>query len=246
LPHAHIVVWLKDRLLTSSDFDSIISAEFPDPEAFPQLHKIVLERMTHGPCGDLHPDVCSADRHTALQMECCRNKLTGQPQKCKNGFPAPFCDATTICTTTGSVTHKRRDTGQSWAKKQDVGSYRYTNADVVPYSPKLLLKYNSHICVLAVDTSHSLAYLHKYIHKGADMTLLRVVDGEEKAIHDENLSFLIARYLCCSEAVWRLYDFPVHQNLPAVTRLSVHLPTDRDYPKKSSRRYDPPPTSMTS
>jgi hypothetical protein len=73
-------------------------------------------------------------------MECCINKLTGKRQECRRGFPAPFLETTTICPKTGRVSYRRRDTGRSWAKKIGDGHYKFSNADVVPYCPKLMLK----------------------------------------------------------------------------------------------------------
>lgn len=40
LPHAHILLWLTNRI-TPSQTDSVISAEIPDPECDPILRKIV-------------------------------------------------------------------------------------------------------------------------------------------------------------------------------------------------------------
>ena len=42
-----------NKLRTSSDVDSLISAEIPDPLLHPRLHEIVTSRMMHGPCGPI-------------------------------------------------------------------------------------------------------------------------------------------------------------------------------------------------
>ena len=41
---------------TPEDFDSIVCAEIPDKEQFPELHNIVTTFMMHGPCGISNPD----------------------------------------------------------------------------------------------------------------------------------------------------------------------------------------------
>nr|XP_041632482.1 uncharacterized protein LOC121502813 [Drosophila kikkawai] len=51
LPHAHILIWLLNKL-HSNEVDDIISAEIPDPVTDPHLHDIVTTQMVHGPCGD--------------------------------------------------------------------------------------------------------------------------------------------------------------------------------------------------
>lgn len=53
LPHAHILLWLKEKLRPQR-IDSIISAEFPDPDLDSGLHNIVKKTMVHGPCGALN------------------------------------------------------------------------------------------------------------------------------------------------------------------------------------------------
>ncbi|CAK1599932.1 unnamed protein product [Parnassius mnemosyne] len=49
LPHAHILLWLKDKA-RPNDVDSLISAEIPEPIADPVLYDIVITHMIHGPC----------------------------------------------------------------------------------------------------------------------------------------------------------------------------------------------------
>ena len=52
LPHAHILVTLKDgyKLTTVQDIDKYISAEIPDHENDSVLYNIVVKNMIHGPC----------------------------------------------------------------------------------------------------------------------------------------------------------------------------------------------------
>ena len=53
LPHAHMLLWLydEDKPKTVEDFDSIVSAEIPDPNINRKLINIVTKHMLHGPCG---------------------------------------------------------------------------------------------------------------------------------------------------------------------------------------------------
>ncbi|POW04311.1 hypothetical protein PSTT_10476 [Puccinia striiformis] len=52
LPHAHFVVFLKPGSVprTPEAIDCLVTAEIPDPEREPRLHKIVKRCMLHGPC----------------------------------------------------------------------------------------------------------------------------------------------------------------------------------------------------
>uniref|UniRef100_UPI00358E4945 uncharacterized protein n=1 Tax=Myxine glutinosa TaxID=7769 RepID=UPI00358E4945 len=50
LPHAHILVWLEEKI-HASNVDSFISAELPNPDEDPELFNIFKTQMVHGPCG---------------------------------------------------------------------------------------------------------------------------------------------------------------------------------------------------
>ena len=54
LPHAHILIWLKDKI-KADQIDSVISAELPDPQHDPRLYEIIVKNMIHGPCGSVNP-----------------------------------------------------------------------------------------------------------------------------------------------------------------------------------------------
>ena len=51
LLHIHLIVTLKDGLPIPEIVDNCMSAEIPDPELYPDLHRIVMSNMIHGPCG---------------------------------------------------------------------------------------------------------------------------------------------------------------------------------------------------
>ena len=50
LPHAHILLWLGNKVQPDS-IDDLISAEIPDKQQDPILNNIVIKNMIHGPCG---------------------------------------------------------------------------------------------------------------------------------------------------------------------------------------------------
>ena len=49
------------------------------------------------------------------------------------------------------------------------------NDMVVPYNPSLLLKYDCHFNVEVVSTIHSVKYLFKYVYKGHDKAMMRLM-----------------------------------------------------------------------
>lgn len=92
LPHAHILLFLHpdDKPKGHADIDKIISAELPNKDEDPLLHKIVVESMIHGPCDDLNKKCpCIIDR------------------KCYKHFPKATCD-NTFFDEDGFAIYKRR------------------------------------------------------------------------------------------------------------------------------------------
>jgi hypothetical protein len=62
LPHAHILIWLKNKIRLA-EIDNVISAEIPNPEEDPELFEIISKSMIHGPCGPFNPrSPCMKDK----------------------------------------------------------------------------------------------------------------------------------------------------------------------------------------
>ncbi|XP_046640289.1 uncharacterized protein LOC124323516 [Daphnia pulicaria] len=102
LPHCHMLIWIDqhDVPTTESEIDKTISAEIPDPETHPELHKIIMSNMIHGPCGTINPNSPCMDG-----------------SKCTKSFRKPFSPSTVI-NSNGYPTYRRRDTGHDCANIQ--------------------------------------------------------------------------------------------------------------------------------
>jgi DNA replication protein DnaC len=61
-------------------------------------------------------------------------------------------------------------------------------------------------------------YITKYTHKGPDRATVEIQQRNEVS------EFRDSRYIAASEASWRLFEFPIHHQEPAVMSLQVHLP----------------------
>jgi len=199
LPHAHILITLheNDRIVNVEDIDRVVCAEIPNMITHPMLYECVVRNMMHGPCGLLNPNaVCMKDG------------------KCAKDFPKPF-NAATHQSVNGYPLYKRQDNGIS----ADVRGKSLDNRYVVPYNPYLLAKFNCHINVEVCTTVRSVKYIYKYVYKGYDSATIELCDR-----NDEIHNFLNGRYVGSTEAMWRIYEIPMHYQSHAIYRLDIHLP----------------------
>ena len=65
-------------------------------------------------------------------------------------------------------------------------------------------------------------YIHKYIYKGGDKATA-VIEGEI----DEIERYLHGRYVGPTKAIWRLFEFRMHEEFPAIVHLAIHLPGEQ-------------------
>ncbi|VDN19339.1 unnamed protein product [Cylicostephanus goldi] len=168
MPHAHILVTLKEKLNTPDKIDAWISAELPqypsrdDSDAAEklQLFQLVTRFMVHRPC-KTRPDFA------------CRVK---DPAFCDKHFPKPFREYTEL-TDDGYPLYRRRDNGRTAPVGRTKMNY-VSNADVIPYNAYLLRKYMCHVNVECCCSITAFKYIYKYIYKGPDRILFELLRNE--------------------------------------------------------------------
>ena len=69
----------------------------------------------------------------------------------------------------------------------------------------------------------SIKYVMKYMHKGSDQAVFSVEGNTIEARFDEVKMFQTGCYIFTSEALWRIFEFPVHDHHLAVTHLDIHV-----------------------
>ena len=92
------------------------------------------------------------------------------------------------------------------------------NRWIVPYSPFLCGEFDCHINVECAVSLGTFKYAFKYIQKGPDLAALEVNRCNEVK------RWIEGRYISAPDAVWRIFHFPLHEQIPNVVRLQVHLP----------------------
>lgn len=151
LPHTHILIWLKEKIVPNQ-IDDIICAELPDPEEDEILFDIVCQQMIHGPCGVLN-----------AYSPCMKDK------KCTKRYPREFLQETQTGLD-GYPLYRRRnpdDGGQTITKIIRNIRIDIDNRWVVPYNPLLSKMFNAHINVEVCNSVKSIKYICKYINKGS-------------------------------------------------------------------------------
>ncbi|XP_062186018.1 uncharacterized protein LOC133889557 [Phragmites australis] len=208
LPHAHILVFLKDKskFYDPTHIDDIICAEIPDKNEDPKAYAAVENFMMHGPCGEANPNSsCMIDN------------------RCNKHFPKRYNSDTTI-DEDGFPKYKRQDNGREIKK----GNTTLDNRFVVPYNRNLLVKFQAHINVEWCNRSRSIKYLFKYIHKGDDYVVGLIKDKDKSNNEiDEIKKYLQMRYISTTEACWRLFQFELSYRDPPVERLNFHLENEQ-------------------
>lgn len=106
------------------------------------------------------------------------------------------------------------------------------NRWIVPNNPFLLLRYDCHLNVEITISVTAVKYLYKYVYKGHDMASLCVTrapgaNDNPELLLNEILRYSHGRWITSTEAMYRIFDFPIHSEKPNVIRLQVHLPRDQ-------------------
>lgn len=204
LPHAHFLLIMSGRykLTCPEQYDCIISAELPDKHKYPELYKMVVKHMMHGPCGVQKP-----------------NNPCMKDGKCKCHYPRPF-NAQTLQGKDSYPVYRRRDDGH----KVDVRGGNLDNGWVVPYNPFLLRYFNCHINVEVCSSIKAVKYLFKYIYKGHDRASISLGETDDNEPIDEIKQYRDARWVTPPEALWRIYGFDLSKISPPVKQMQLHLP----------------------
>jgi len=101
------------------------------------------------------------------------------------------------------------------------------NSWIVPYSPYLSREFDAHINVEPCMSHKSIKYLCKYINKGSDMAVVHFEREGNERRYDEIAQYMLGRYISVGEALWRCFEFPIHERYPPVIQLDVHLENEQ-------------------
>lgn len=162
--HTHILLWLDhyNKLESPTYINSIIFTELPDQHRFPKFYSVVISFMIHGPCGFARPNSpCMKDRRCSKFYP---KKLINRTSFDEVGYPVyRHCNI--------RVTVNEND-------------IKLDNQSVVPYNPKLIIKYQSHINIEYCNKSNCIKYLFKYITKGVDRVTATLHQRDDECVDE--------------------------------------------------------------
>src|SRR5688572_27338969 len=70
LSHAHILIWMENKLEHNDHIDLIVCSEIPDPHLQTDLYSKVKQHMMHGPCSTSNPNCPCMDKISACCLKC--------------------------------------------------------------------------------------------------------------------------------------------------------------------------------
>ena len=100
--------------------------------------------------------------------------------------------------------------------------YEVGNQWVIPHNAYLPRRFRAHINVKFCPSGKAIKYIHKYVYKASDRTTISL-----HLRNNEVARNLHSRYIGPTEATWRLFEFPTHEEFPPVQTLAVHLPGEQ-------------------
>ncbi|XP_076932634.1 uncharacterized protein LOC143598255 [Bidens hawaiensis] len=147
--------------------------------------------------------------------------MEGEKKKCRSWYPKQLNENTTKGEDAYPL-YKRRNTGM----QVQVRNSTLDNRWVVPYNPKLMMMFNSHMNVEICSSIKSVKYLYKYVYKGHDKQVIQIDPDARDVVINEIKRYQDARYVSALEALWRTFSFPLSQIHPPVLALQLHLPNN--------------------
>jgi hypothetical protein len=96
---------------------------------------------------------------------------------CFKRFPKPFANETIINSDSYPKYRRRRTVDDVNVRWGDEGMY--DNRWIVPYNPYLIRRYKAHINVEICITVQTIKYIYKYVYKGRDKAILKIVNTDK-------------------------------------------------------------------
>lgn len=114
--------------------------------------------------------------------------------------------------------------------------FEITNEWIVPHNLYLCAKYNAHVNMEICTSVSSIKYIFKYVYKGQDRMIANV--KLHSGVINEIENYLDCRYISSTEACWRIFNYHIHEENPAVILLHYHQPNRQSIMLNANKNKD--------
>ena len=90
---------------------------------------------------------------------------------------------------------------------------------MVSYYSQLLLFFDCYINIEVSTGLETIKYLSKYIYKGSSRTTIEI----SSRVQNEIKAYLGSQFISPTEAYWKIFEFNIYKELPAIQHFSVYL-----------------------
>ncbi len=209
LSHIYLLMFLrsKDRFLISKRIDDIVCAKLSNfiLNRDEVLRNIIQKQMTHESC------------EVANFFEICMIRTAIDNHICFKHYSRSFLKFIVVEKNEYSK-YKRRDDERTWIVFLfEDRTFTFDNRWIVSYNSYLFLRYKTHINVKICTIVKIIQYVHKYVYKDDDQTILRIDENDEIVRH------LHERYIDSTQIVWKLFEYATHEKYSTIHFLFIHL-----------------------
>lgn len=136
---------------------------------------------------------------------------------CKKNFSKLF-QSKTLIAENNYFLYTKRQNNRTWNKRVYKINVIMNNFWIVFYNSHLICKYNAHINTKLCASVQIIKYIHKYVFKDCDCTILQIQND-----NDEIVQYLANCYIKSFQITWSILKHKSHIEFFFIIYLNVHL-----------------------
>ena len=210
LSHIHILLFLhqENNFLEWACMNELICAKLLNftINLNESLRRIIESQMTHDSC-----DVWN------FSASCIKDNSKNSEQVCEKKFSKLYQIEIIIQINDYSL-YKRYQNDHIWMKHVNNKDVHLNNTWVMLYNFYLTCKYSAHINVKICNFVQIIKYIHKYMYKEEDWTIMKLKNNS-----NEITCHLNDHYISLNQTAWNLFKFCSYIKNSFITHLIMHL-----------------------
>ncbi len=210
LSHIHILLFLhrENNFLEWVHMNELICAKLLNLniDLNESLRCIVKSQLTH--------DFCDVWNSSA---SCMKNNSKDSEWVCEKKFSKSYQIEIMIQLDDYSL-YRRCQNNHIWMKCVNDKDIHLNNTWVILYNSYLTHKYSAHINVEICKSIQIIKYVHKYMYKEENWTIMKLKNNSNEITHHLN-----DHYISSNQTAWNLFKFRSHIKNSFIMRLIMHL-----------------------